>query len=95
MGVAIHGRARKCCLCSTFEPVFTGGLFLDVSDRTNEALVVEVMFLILPSKCVVLREFSHSTVYRCTTRISQVDIDIYSRVASGNPANRLSHCTIR
>ena len=78
----IHGRARKYYLCSTSTPVFTGGLPPDVRHKTNEALVVEVTFLILPTKYLVLREFSHSIVYLYTAPISHVDIDIYSRVAS-------------
>ena len=45
---------------------------------------MEVTFLTLPTKYLVLREFSHSIVYLYTAHISHVDIDIYSRVASGN-----------
>ena len=43
----IHGWVRTRCLRSTFTPVFTGGIVLDVSDRTTKVLVVEVTFLIL------------------------------------------------
>ena len=37
IGVGIHGWVRTCCLCSAFTPVFTGGLFLDVSDRNEKS----------------------------------------------------------
>ena len=53
-GVGIHGWVRMCCLCSTFTPVFTGGLVLGVRDRTKKVIVVEVTFLILQTKCLVL-----------------------------------------
>ena len=78
IGVGIYGWVRRCCLCSTFTPVFTGSLVLDVSDRTNKELVVEVTFLILPTKCLILRQFSHSTMHRCATLIPHFDTAVYS-----------------
>ena len=95
IGVGIHGWVRMCCLCSTFTTVFTGGLVLDASDRTEKVLVVEVPFIILQTKCLVPCEFSHSTVY-CTaaTLISHVDTNVYRRLADGNPADTLSHRAI-
>ena len=50
IGVAIDGRVRVFYLCSAFTPFFTGGLVLDLSERTNQALVVEVILFILPTK---------------------------------------------
>ena len=95
IGVAIEGCLRACCLCSTFKLVFTRGLVLDVSDRTNKVLVVEVTFLFLPTKCLILRQFSHSTMHCCATLIPHFDTDVYSQVANGIPVDTLSNCTIR
>lgn len=92
--MAIEGRLRACCLCSTFKLVFTRGLVLDVSDRTNKELVVEVTFLILPTKCLVLREFYHSTMHRCATLIPLFDTAVYSQVANGIPLDTLSYGAI-